>query len=81
MMPFGYHAKESAAVVIPVAGQIDELLHVLGRLVRGEFEAERAEIGGYHGLQIRPEAAEGWHHAKRGNRNGAIQGKRIFDLW
>jgi hypothetical protein len=48
----GYHAKESAAVVIPLAGQGEELQHVFGRPVGGEFEAERAEIGGHHRLQI-----------------------------
>ncbi len=46
------HAKEGAAVVIPLAGQGEELRHVFGRLVRGEFEAEGAEIGSHHRFEV-----------------------------
>ena len=48
----GHHAMERAAVVVALAGERDELLHVLRRLVGREFEAESAEVGGDDGLDV-----------------------------
>ena len=41
----GHDAMEGAAVVIALAGELDELLDVFRRFVGREFEAERAELG------------------------------------
>ncbi len=44
---------ERAAIVVTLASPRDELLDVLRRLNRRELKAERPEIGGDYGLDIR----------------------------
>src|ERR1035441_1482567 len=43
---------EGAAIVESLARQRQEVLHVPGRFVGRELEAERAEVGSDHGFQI-----------------------------
>jgi len=51
--PVGYDAVEGAAVIVALARERDEVLHVLRGLVRHELEAERAEVGRDYRFQFR----------------------------
>ena len=63
----GHYAKERAAIVVAVAGKFEELLYVVGGLVGGEFEAETAQVGGHHRLQLRRGLAPGGEGKKKRN--------------
>src|SRR4029077_9327733 len=47
-----HHAMESAALVESLARERKEVLDVLGRLIRREFDAKRTEIGGDDRFEI-----------------------------
>ena len=48
----GHHAVEGAAIVVALARELDELLHVLGRFVGRKFETERTHFRGDHGFEF-----------------------------
>ena len=48
----GDDAMEGAAVVVALAGEVEEVLDVLGRFIGRELDAEGAEVGGDDGFEI-----------------------------
>ena len=77
----GHHAKEGAAVVVALAREREELLDVFGGFVRGEFEAEGAEIGSHHGLQVLRRRGGLAPRQQREKQRSNPEERRICDLW
>ena len=48
----GNDAEKRAAIVVALAGAKEELVDVFGGFIRGEGEAERAEVGRDDGFEV-----------------------------